>query len=77
MRFKPTDERLSERHANRLSNYRERHICPEVRSLWLAGYTAHQIARMVRRPLVDVKLMTEMLPQQGRAEYNPNGGNRA
>lgn len=77
MRWRPTEDRMSERHANRLGTHRERHICPEVRSLWLGGYTAHQIARMVRRPLVDVKLMTDLLPPQGRMEFDPTKVTRA
>lgn len=63
---------MSERHANRIGRQQERPICPHVRSLWMDGYTTHQIARMTKRSLVDVKLMTEMLPPQGRVSFDAN-----
>lgn len=44
-------------------------ICPHVRRLWGEGYTAQQIAGIVRRPLSDIKLMTDRMPRQARAAY--------
>ena len=62
------DERRAERHAQTFPTPPQP-ICPHVRVLWGEGYTAQQIAGIVRRPLSDIKLMTDRMPRQARAAY--------
>jgi hypothetical protein len=69
MTRRPNDERRAERHAQAF-NPPAMPICPNIRRLWCEGYTAQQIAGIVRRPLSDVNLMTERMPSQARAMFN-------
>ena len=62
--FNESDEGVVERWAETPID-----ICPHVRRLWNEGYTAQQIAGLVRRPLSDIKLMTERMPRQARAVF--------
>lgn len=62
------EELRSKAHAERWAD-KPLTICPQVKSLWADGYTNHQIASILRKPLIDVRLMTERMPRQARAVF--------